>query len=349
MFQGCYTALITPFTAGGEVDYQNLKQLVDFQVGQGVSGILAVGTTGESATLDWQEHSDVIQGIAAYVDGRCQVIAGTGSNNVAETLEHTREVADSDIQAILLVEPYYNGPSSIEIRREYMGPVADEFPDLEVIPYVIPGRSGTQLLPEDLAMLHRDHHNINTVKEASGSLDNVRRTRECCGEELSILSGNDGQTHAMLTDPAINGNGAVSVMSNIMPAGVQKMVKAGINGDTGEADRLNEAMQPLFECVSVKTQEPSPYGDRLCKSRNPVPVKTLMSVLGMHSGRVRPPLGKMTRRGFNKLLEAARTIWDENPQLLEPIADHFNVDVGKRLHEPPCAGDRVYEDEFQTG
>lgn len=345
MFQGCYTALVTPFTADGQVDYETLKCLVDFQVDQGVSGILAVGTTGESATLSWDEHSDVIEAIAEYADGRCQVIAGTGSNNVAETLEHTHEIEDSGVDAILLVEPYYNGPSSIEIRREYMGPVADEFPDLEVIPYVIPGRSGTQVLPEDVALLHRDHDNINAVKEASGSLENVRRTRECSGDGLAILSGNDGQTYDMMSDPGINGSGAVSVMSNIMPGGVQQMTEAGTEGDAAEAERLNEAMEPLFGCVSIKTQEPSPYGDRLCKSRNPVPVKTLMSILGMHRGRVRPPLGKMTPRGMHTLLEAARAVWRESPQLLEPIADHFNVDVEKRLHDPSLAKELVYEDE----
>ncbi len=344
MFQGCYTALITPFTPDGDVDYETLRRLVEFQVSQGVSGILAVGTTGESATLSWDEHSQVIEKIASFADGRCQVIAGTGSNSVAETMEHTREIEDAGVDGILLVEPYYNGPSSIEIRREYMGPVAEKFAELEVIPYVIPGRSGTQLLPEDLALLHRDYDNINTVKEASGSLDNVRRTRECCGESLSILSGNDGQTHAMLVGEDINGSGAVSVMSNVMPGGVQAMTEAGVKGDTAEAGRLNEAMNPLFECVSVKTQEPSPYGKRLCKSRNPLPVKTLMSILGMHSGRVRPPLGKMTRQGLETLLEAARAIWEKNPKFLTPISDYFNVDVEKRLHDPSFAEGLVYEE-----
>jgi len=344
MFQGCYTALITPFTADGDVDSETLRRLVEFQIVQGVSGILAVGTTGESATLNWDEHSEVIEKIANYTDGRCQVIAGTGSNSVAETMEHTREIEDAGVDGILLVEPYYNGPSSIEIRREYMGPVAEEFAELEVIPYVIPGRSGTQLLPEDLALLHKNYDNINTVKEASGSLDNVRRTRDCCGDGLSILSGNDGQTHAMLVDEDIKGSGAVSVMSNLMPGGVQAMAEAGVKGDREEADRLNEAMTPLFECVSVKTQESSPYGKRLCKSRNPLPVKTLMSILGMHSGCVRPPLGKMTRQGLDRLLEAARGVWDENPQLLAPISEHFNVDVGKRLHDASCAEGLVYEE-----
>lgn len=348
MLQGCYTALITPFTPDGEVDYETLHRLVEFQVIQGVSGILAVGTTGESATLDWDEHSRVIGRIAEYAGDRCQVIAGTGSNNVAETLEYTREVEDCGIDAILLVEPYYNGPSSIEIRREYMGPVAEEFPELEVIPYVIPGRSGTQLLPEDLALLHRDHENINTVKEASGSLDNVRRTREVCGDSLSILSGNDGQTCDMLTDPGINGDGAVSVMSNIMPAGVQGMVDTGAGGEAAESRNMNDAMNPLFGCVSVKTQEPSPYGERLCKSRNPVPVKTLMRILGMHSGRVRPPLGRMPRSGLTSLLDAAREVWDKNPDLLRPIGDFFDVDVEERLHNPPHMDELVYEDEEQS-
>ncbi len=346
MFKGCYTALVTPMKRAdaSEVDFKALEELVEFQVVSGVSGILAMGTTGESATLNWEEHSQVIVQIKEFTRERCTVIAGTGSNCTEETLRSTKHVEKHDIGAILLVEPYYNGPSSVEIRREYMGRVASEFPDLEVIPYVIPGRSGTQLLPEDLALLCRQHANINAVKEASGSMENMRRTRECAGDKLQMLSGDDGMTFSMMTDNAIRGCGAVSVMSNIAPSAVQRMTMAVLEGEDEEAEQLAEAMKPLFDIVTVKTEEESPWGHRMCKARNPLPVKTLMRILGMPVGSCRPPLGRMTHKGLEVVLEAARTLWDNNPEILEPIARVFEVDIDKRLNDSTILEELCYRD-----
>lgn len=346
MFSGCYTALVTPMKRkdASEVDFKALEELVEFQVACGVSGILAMGTTGESATLNWEEHSQVTVQIKEFARDRCTVIAGTGSNCTAETLRSTKHVQKHDIEAVLLVEPYYNGPSSVEIRREYMGLVASEFPEMEIIPYVIPGRSGTQLLPEDLALLCRQHANINTVKEASGSMENMRRTRECAGETLQILSGDDGMTFPMMTDEAIGGCGAVSVMSNIAPGAVQEMTTAVLDGEVEQAQQLAQAMQPLFDIVTVKTQEESPWGPRTCKARNPLPVKTLMRILGMPVGGCRPPLGKMTQKGLGKVLEAGRTVWENNPDILKPVAQVFEVDVDKRLNDPTVIEKLGYRD-----
>src|SRR5512137_234517 len=188
MKAGCYTALITPFK-GDAIDWGGLDRLIDFQIQNGITGILAVGTTGESPVLTWEEHNQVTERIARKAAGKCLCIAGTGSNNTAETLEGTQHAAQCGCQAVLLVDPYYNGPSSLEIRREYVAPVAKAFPKLEIIPYVIPGRTGAQLMPEDLALLHREFPNISAVKEATGNPNNMRRTRECCGPEFSIISG----------------------------------------------------------------------------------------------------------------------------------------------------------------
>ncbi len=333
VFQGCYTALVTPF--GGEkgqgVDYGALQRLVEFQVAAGVSGVLAVGTTGESPTLNWEEHAEVIVKTAQFAGERCTVIAGTGSNSTAESLASTHHVVDHGIGSVLLVEPYYNGPSSIEIRREYMAPVAREFPDVQVIPYVIPGRSSTQLLPEDLALLKDDCPNVSAVKEASGSLDNMRRTREVCGSDFDILSGDDGLTRAMMSDEGIRGCGVVSVASNVAPAAVQRMAEAFLAGDRDEGERLAAALRPLFDIVTVKTQEDSPYGERLCKARNPLPIKTLMRVLGMPVGPVRRPLGRMTPSGLEVVIAAARQVWESDPEVLEPLAKAFDVDVEERL------------------
>ncbi len=153
LFSGCYTALITPFRHNREVDYEGLQRLVEFQLSQGASGILACGTTGESPTLDWNEHNKVTERVHEYIHGKGLTIAGTGSNSTQEAIEGTVHAAHTGITAVLLVDPYYNGPSSMEIRREYIEPIAKQFPEIQMIPYVIPGRTGTQLLPQDIAQL----------------------------------------------------------------------------------------------------------------------------------------------------------------------------------------------------
>ena len=186
MNSGCYTAMVTPFD-GEVVDETGLVRLTDFQIQNGISGILAVGTTGECPTLAWKEHHRVVQIYCRQAKGKCLCIAGAGSNNTNEALSATRHAAEAGADAVLLVDPYYNGPSSMEIRKEYLAKVAAAFPDLSIIPYVIPGRTGAQLLPEDLALLFKDHPNVNTVKEATGNLDNMRRTRQCCGPEFNYF------------------------------------------------------------------------------------------------------------------------------------------------------------------
>ena len=346
MFQGCYTALVTPMKGerGEAVDFKALEALVEFQVASAVSGVLAVGTTGESPTLNWEEHAQVVVKIKEFSRERCQVIAGTGSNCTDETIQNTRHVAKHKIDAILLVDPYYNGPSSIEIRREYIAPVAEAFPHIQVIPYVIPGRTGTQLLPEDLAILHKQFKNVSAVKEATGSTENMRRVRACAGETLQILSGDDDMTFEMMTDPAIGACGVISVISNVVPGAVQQMCEAVLEKRTEEAEALASALKPLFGIITVKTQEPSPHGERLCKARNPLPVKTLMHVLGMPVGPCRRPLGRMTRKGLDVVLEAARSVWQNNPQLLEPIGRAFDVDIERRLYDPAAAQGLRYED-----
>lgn len=202
-FSGCYTALITPMTRNRQVDYEGLRQLVNFQIKEGVQGLLAVGTTGESPTLDWNEHNMVIKQIFEYSNGKCLTIAGTGSNSTQEAVEATLHAQHLGVKCVLLVDPYYNGPSSMEIREEYVEPIAKQFPDVTIIPYVIPGRTGTQLLPQDLAMLYKQYPNVCCVKEASCDLKNMELTRQFCGEEFNILSGDDDKTLAMMLSPTL--------------------------------------------------------------------------------------------------------------------------------------------------
>lgn len=342
MRAGCYTAMITPFT-DTSVDYDGLEQLVDFQIENGINGILAVGTTGESPTLNWDEHNRVVQEVAENSKDKCTCIAGTGSNNTEETLFATEHAVSAGVDAVLLVDPYYNGPSSLEMRKEYVEPVALRFPDVSIIPYVIPGRTGAQLLPEDLAILAQNYENVRTVKEATGDLNNMKKTRKCCGNDYVILSGDDGMTFAMMTDPEIKGAGVISVISNIAPKAVTDMVSLLNQGAFPEAEKRFNALAPLFDLVTVKTMENTPYGEVVCRARNPLALKSMMNILGMPSGPCRRPLGKMTQNGIGKVLAALRKTRAENPEILQPVADFFNVDIDERINTPKYWENLTYQ------
>jgi 4-hydroxy-tetrahydrodipicolinate synthase len=342
MRPGCYTAIITPFS-NNTVDYDDLLRLVNFQVENGVAGVLAAGTTGESPTLQWDEHNLVTERIAKGVQGKAMCVAGTGSNNTAETLSATKHAVKAGAEAVLLVDPYYNGPSSLEIRKEYLEPVARAFPGTTVIPYIIPGRTGAQVLPEDIALANAHYGNISVVKEATADLDNMRRTRACCGDGVQILSGDDNMTLQMMTDPDIRACGVISVYSNIFPQALSQMVAAVTQGDLDTASRLEKALRPLLESVTVTTTEKTPHGDASCRARNPVPVKTLMTVLGMPAGSCRRPLGKMTSQGLDQLLSAAQQVYANAPELFAPLAAFFDTDVEARLNDPQYRENLVYD------
>ena len=344
MFNGCYTALITPMTKDG-VDYDGLTRLVEFQIASGISGVLAVGTTGESPTLDWNEHDKVIEKVHEVINGKCITIGGTGSNSTEETLRGTKHAVECGVDAVLLVDPYYNGPSSLEIRREYLEPVAKAFPTVKIIPYIIPGRTGTQLSAQDLAIAYENCPSICAVKEATGDLENMKLIRKCCGKDFDILSGDDDKTYNMMIDPDIKASGVISVVSNIAPGAVQEMTKYLNKGDIEKGEKLAKALQPLFDTiVTVKTQEETPYGVVACKARNPLAVKTLMNVLGMPSGKVRPPLGKMTKKGIQVVLDATKKVLKNYPEILKPIEDFFGVDIEERLNNKSLLCGLYYEE-----
>ncbi|MBL0714672.1 MAG: 4-hydroxy-tetrahydrodipicolinate synthase [Desulfosarcina sp.] len=343
MKTGCYTAIITPF-AGDAVDYEGLDRLVDYQIAGGITGVLAVGTTGESPSLSWDEHNKVVERVAGKTRGKCLCIAGTGSNNTKEALEATARAAAAGVDAVLLVDPYYNGPSSLEIRREYVEPVAAAFPDLDVIPYVIPGRTGTQLLPEDLGLLSQRFNNVATVKEATGNLENMKRTRTCCGPAFTILSGDDGMTLEMMTEADIRAAGVISVVSNIAPAAMTRMVELLVNKEQAAAEKLRDDLAPLFGLVTVSTTEKTPFGEVTARFRNPAAIKALMTILGLPSGGCRQPLGKMTRKAIDFVLETARGVHAANPGILKPSGEFFGVDIDARLNDPNILKDLVYSE-----
>ncbi len=342
MRSGCYTALITPFV-NDLVDYEGLAKLSDFQIQNNITGILAAGTTGESPTLAWDEHNKVTELIAENSKGNCLCIAGTGSNNTKEALSATKHACEAGVDAILLVDPYYNGPSSLEIRKEYLEPVAKTFPDIEIIPYIIPGRTGAQLLPEDLAILNDQYKNLNGVKEATGDIKNMKRTREVCGSDFFIYSGDDAMIYEMMTDPFIKANGLISVASNIAPKAVEELVMLLKNGELEEAKGLNRKLEPLFNITTVVTTEKTPYGDVQCRARNPLGVKTMMQILGMPAGGCRQPLGKMTRNGVDFIVKTTKEIQTNSPELFQPIAEFFNIDIEERVNDP-----RIIEGLFYT-
>ena len=332
MEPGCYTALITPFNQAGDLDQTGIEQLINFQIENKITGILATGTTGESPTFKWKEHDHVIARVAKLAKGKCLRIAGTGSNNTAEALVAVGHAAEEDIDAVLMVDPYYNGPSSLEIRKEYYEVIAGAYPDVNIIPYIIPGRSGTQMLPQDLAILAKNFPNVSCVKEATGNLENMKLTRRFCGQDFNIFSGDDALIYEMMTDPEIKACGAISVMANIVPKFLTQMVSCLNQRDTAGAAKLQTAVKPLLDLVVVTTQEDSEFGPVSCRARNPLPLKTLMQLLGMPSGPCRKPLGKMTRNGFQLILDAAKIVQANTPEIFEPIADFFNVDIEQRLN-----------------
>ncbi len=331
MFRGCYTAIVTPIR-DSSIDHDGLDRLIEFQKKSGVSGLVVAGTTGESPTLTWPEHMKVVERALEHTSDRFLVVVGTGSNNTEEALEATKKSWDLGAKAALLVDPYYNGPSSIEIRREYVEPIARKLPDMQMIPYVIPGRTGTQLMPQDLAILHNTCPNLNAVKEATGDCENARLTRRYCGDRFDILSGDDDRTYEMMTSD-IKASGVISVTSNIAPAAVQEMCKAINAGELEKAGRVASALKPLFQMVTVKTEETTQYGTVACKARNPLPYKTLMNIIGMPSGPCRSPLGRVTRRALNILLENIRLVHERTPEILNPVQEFFDIDLEKRLHD----------------
>lgn len=334
--QGVWTALVSPVTADFALDVAGLEKNVEFQISEGIAGTVPAGTTGESPTLSWAEHNEVVNRVLKQCRDRCGVLAGTGSNSTSESIENTRLAISSGADAVLMVDCYYNGPSSQELRDQYYAIAAAEFPNVTIVPYIIPGRSGTALAVEDLALLYANHPNVCVVKEATGDLDRMRKTRSLLGNDFSIMSGDDDHTFTMLTDESIRANGVISVMSNVIPGAIVKMADAVRNGDLEFAKTILNGVSPLFGVVTVKVDNPRvlPDGQTVMvndRYRNPLAVKTLMAGLGMPAGLCRRPLGKMTEVGVSVVRSAVRQVWEQYPQALQPIQAFYGVDVAARI------------------
>jgi 4-hydroxy-tetrahydrodipicolinate synthase len=336
-FKGSWTALITPFKEDGSVDYDGLEKNIAFQTDQGITGILAVGTTGESPTLSTREHIDVIAKVNKFAAERCGVLAGTGSNSTQEALNHCKHAFDCGVNKVLLVDCYYNGPSSLELRDEYYRAILDECKNIDVVIYVIPGRTGTAISPADIAILSGEYDRVTAIKEATGDLGRMEEERSLM-PQMSIMSGDDDKTYEMMARESIRAQGVISVMTNIAPKAVTQMVDALLRGNTSEANTLKDKLKPLFSIVTVKakSERTLPDGKKIVvedRFRNPLAVKTVMNALGMPAGLLRRPIGKMTRQGIAIARGAVKEVFDRSPEILEPIEDFFGVDLEKRIND----------------
>lgn len=334
--EGVWTALVTPFDKNGKLDSAAFKRLVEYQIAQGITGILPTGTTGESPTLSWDEHNRVVEEAIAFAKGRVGVMAGSGSNCTDEAIDATRHAREAGASAALIVDCYYNKPSSLELRTEYYEQIAEWVGDIPLVPYVIPGRSGCALSAEDLAILHLNKPNrFPCVKEATGDLERMRLERKLA-PTLAIMSGDDDLTVAMIEDPLIKSSGVISVMSNVVPGALGKMVASLRSGDTATAKALAANLDPLFKLVGCKivSKRKLPTGQEVTvedKIPNPVPVKTMMAGLGMSVGICRKPLGKMPKEGVERCRKALQDLNATAPEILKPIGEAFGVNVAARL------------------
>ncbi len=333
-------------TPDGRIDDEGLRRLIDYQQAAGVDGIVAVGTTGESSTLSPAERLVVLQCCLDRVKNDLIVIAGTGSNSTEEALRSTRAAWDAGVMHALLVDPYYNAPSSLEIRREYYGPIARALPEMGILPYVIPGRTGTRLEPPDLALLREACPNVVGVKDATGSEEYSREVRSLAGVDFAILSGDDARTRSLIEDPAIRSQGVISVMSNVLPGALSTYVKELRLSQSQPSVLGHQArgLEPLLSLVTVEAAERVSKGIVRVKARNPVPVKTIMNILGMPAGPCRPPLGRLTRIALNSILNALRSAHEQCPGLFDQVEEVFDVSVEDRLHNERHWEGLAYDD-----
>ncbi len=285
MFKGAFTALITPFK-DGMVDEAGLKRLIEFQVKNSMNGIVPCGTTGESATLSYEEHERVIETAIEAAAGRILVIAGTGSNSTSETIMLTRHAEKAGANAALLITPYYNKPTQQGLYEHYKK-VAEET-SLPLILYNVPGRTGVNMLPETVARLS-EIKGIAGIKEATGDLKQVSDVLEFSRKGFSVLSGDDFTTLPLLS---IGGHGVISVTSNIVPKDVSAMVNGFLSGNIEKAKKLHYRLGPLNRAMFLET--------------NPIPVKTAVSLMGMAEEEFRLPLVRMSAKNRARLKEALK-------------------------------------------
>ncbi len=270
MYRGSMVALVTPMHSDESIDWAALERLVEFHVEQGTTAIVSVGTTGESATLDIPEHTEVIKATVKYVNGRIPVIAGTGANSTTEALELTMRAKHAGAEAALMVTPYYNKPTQEGMYLHYRK-IAESV-DIPVILYNVPARTAVDLLPETVARLS-EIQNIIGIKDATGDLSRVKQTVELCGTGFDLYSGDDATGMEFML---LGGHGVVSVTSNIVPAQMSEMCVAALQGNRVEAEQINQKIANLHNDLFLEA--------------NPIPVKWALYEMGLIETGIRLPL-----------------------------------------------------------
>lgn len=274
IFTGAAVAIITPMNDDGSVNYDEFAKFIDWQIDNGTDAVVICGTTGESSTLEVDEHNECIRWCIEYVNGRCKVIAGTGSNSTASAIEMSQEACKNGADALLLVTPYYNKTSQRGLIAHYTA--IHDATDKPIILYNVPSRTGVNIQPEtaaEIAKLPR----INGIKEASGNLEQIAKINELCGDELNIWSGNDDQIYDVLER---GGKGVISVLSNVCPQETHDIVAAYLDGDKDKSKSLMDKYMKLAKALFCDV--------------NPIPVKEACNMIGFKAGHCRLPLIDMT-------------------------------------------------------
>ena len=284
MIQGSIVALVTPMDNEGAVDKEHLKNLLEYHIQQGTDAIVAMGTTGESATLDEDEHCDVIKWVVDYVAGRIPVIAGTGANSTSEAIVLTQRAKQVGADACLLVTPYYNKPTQEGLFLHYKA--VAEAVDIPQILYNVPGRTACDMLPETIAKLSAID-NIVGVKEATGELDRLKTIRDLCGNDFAIYSGDDETSCDFCL---LGGNGSITVTGNVAPKLVHEMIDAAIKGDKNSAKLIDAKLVGLHHELFIQS--------------NPIPVKWAVSEMGLITQGIRLPLTWLTDDCFESVRNA---------------------------------------------
>ena len=284
MFQGSIVALVTPMRSDGSVDESSLRALIDWHVEQGTDAIVAVGTSGESATLNEAEHCKLIRQVVEYTAGRLPIIAGTGANSTSEAIALTRCAAEAGADACLLVTPYSNKPTQEGLYLHHKA--VAEAVDIPQLLYNVPGRTACDMLPETVARL-AEIANIVGIKEATGDLQRVPQLRELCGPGFSLISGDDATTREFVL---LGGRGCISVTANVAPAAMHRMVAAALRGDVAEAERIDSGLADLHRVLFLES--------------NPIPVKWALEEMGRIPAGLRLPLTRLSGQYHDAVRQA---------------------------------------------
>jgi len=284
MIQGSIVALVTPMLSNGDIDFESLSGLIELHVDQRSDALVIMGTTGESATLDHQQHCEVIRRSVDIAAGRIPIIAGTGANSTSEAIELTRCAAEAGVDACLLVTPYYNKPTQEGLFQHYSAIAAAV--DIPQILYNVPGRTACDMLPETVLRLAAVA-NIVGVKEATGDLQRVPVILADCGPDFAVYSGDDATAMELML---LGGHGNISVTANILPAEMQRLCRAAMAGDRATATPINERLMPLNRALFVES--------------NPIPVKWALHEMGRIGPGIRLPLTPLAEHFRGDLRDA---------------------------------------------